>query len=56
MTEWKTNNCRKTKKILGIDYKCCNSCHEEVALNIRDGISRNHQIYISRKKETKIKK
>ena len=26
---WMTSNCSETKKILGKDFRCCNTCHDD---------------------------
>ena len=38
MTHWFTDSCEETKNVLGRDYKCCNSCHEDVIYGMRDCI------------------
>jgi hypothetical protein len=38
MIKWMTNSCHETKEVLGIDYRCCGSCHEDVEYGMRDCI------------------
>ena len=40
MTEWFTNNCEETKDILGREYHCCRSCHDDVGVGFRDCIEK----------------
>jgi len=29
MSDWYTLSCEETKKVLGRDWQCCNTCHED---------------------------